>query len=163
MLTLSHHRSGHQVILSDPTLVKVWEETIAIVFTWLIWNSRNMIRMCSSTKCISRVFNICGLRSNRYRDLSHKFPIFGEIEQLVPVPRVRIKSLPFLQYHPCICNHWCSGSCCSFEVPLKGHLRSSQVMQVHKMFFAITRNICSMTYLGHHVTLASGQIFNLTF
>ena len=59
----------------------------------------------------------------------------GETEQMLPVPRVRIKSLPFLQYHPFICNHWCSGYCCSFEVPLKGHLRSSQVMRIHKTFF----------------------------
>ena len=54
---------------------------------------------------------------------------------MLPVPRVRIKSLPFLQYHPFICNHWCSGYCCSFEIPLKGHLRSSQVIRVHKTFF----------------------------
>ena len=54
---------------------------------------------------------------------------------MLPVPRRRTKSLPFLQYHPFICNHWCSGYFCSFEVPLKGHMRSSQVIRVHKTFF----------------------------
>ena len=53
---------------------------------------------------------------------------------MLPVPRVRIKSLPSLQYNPFICSHLCSRYCCSFEVPLKGHLRSSQVTCVHKTF-----------------------------
>ena len=54
---------------------------------------------------------------------------------MLPVPRLHIKSLPFLQYHPFIFNHWCSGYWCSFEVSLKGHLRSSLVMRIHKTFF----------------------------
>ena len=54
---------------------------------------------------------------------------------MLPAPRVRIKSLPFIHYHHFIGNPWCSGYRCSFEVPLKGHLRSSHVMRVYKTFF----------------------------
>ena len=54
---------------------------------------------------------------------------------MLPVERVRIISLQFLQYHPFICSHWSSGYCCSLEIHLKGHRRSSQIMWVYRQFF----------------------------
>ena len=54
---------------------------------------------------------------------------------MLPVPRVRIHSLQFLQFHHFICNHWCSGYCLLFEIHLKVHLRSSKVMRAHRQFF----------------------------
>ena len=85
-----------------------------------------------------------------------------ETEQMFPVPRVRIKSLPFLQYYSFICNHWlidwCSGYRCSFEVPLKGHLRSSQIIRVHIFFYTITRYKLKIDETGINVLVSSRRL-----
>ena len=69
VLILGHARSGHQVRSSDHTLQKLYNLAPATVFEGKLWKFRNMIRSSVPTKCISRIFDICDLRSGHIRDL----------------------------------------------------------------------------------------------
>ena len=69
VLILGHVRSGHQVRLSDHTLQTFYNPATAAVFEGRLWNFLNMIGSSVPTKCMSRIFDICDLRSGNFRDL----------------------------------------------------------------------------------------------
>ena len=66
---LGHARSGHQVRSSDHTLQNLYNRATATLFEGRLRNFLNMIRSSVPTKCISRIFDICDLRSGHFRDL----------------------------------------------------------------------------------------------
>ena len=137
-----------------------------------------------STKCISRFLYICDLRSDRYGDLSQY--VNWKTDQMLPVSRVgthkitpiisessfprqplmfRVRLLvrgPSERWSEVIPDH--AGSQAVLFTMTRYKLKIERRNWHHCVHLVEThRLMCSMTYLGHHVTVTLGQIFNLTF
>ena len=67
---LGRSRSGHQVTSSDLTSEKVQRLAIATSTERSLWNFQRLIWVTVCIKCISRIFDICDLRSGQFCDLS---------------------------------------------------------------------------------------------
>ena len=67
---LGRSRSGHQVTSSDLTSEKVQRLAIATPTERSLWNFQRLIWVTVCIKCISRIFDICDLRSGQFCDLS---------------------------------------------------------------------------------------------
>ena len=107
---------GHQVRSSDHTLQKLYNRAPATVFEGQLWNVRNMIRSYLPTKCISRIFYICGLESGHFRNLpiisqwaKIKLPVLCFIFEFIWMESHQVMYLLILQVKFLVCD------------PSKGH------------------------------------------
>ena len=138
------------------------------MFQGKLWNFQNMMRSSVPTKRISRICDLCVLRSGHFCDLPIRYKSMGEKStplylfwrKLIWVESYRIGQLWTILVKICI------------AYPSKDHLRSPEVTNRHLPITfdqkavetwdwcqyvrlgQANRLICNMAHFSHHVTLA---------